>query len=109
MDFHGEDVANYVSAFSVLLSILLSIFAIQYTYHSNAQVERQFNDINRAAHNIIETSKELKDTESLMKDAISRIHEHMQSNNNKIDDLTQDFNNLKAQIQNNDPAKYKRS
>lgn len=108
VDFHGEDVANYVSAFSVLLSILLSIFAIQYTYHSNAQVERQFNDINRAVHNIIETSKELKDTESLMKDAISRIHEHMQSNNNKIDDLTQDFNNLKAQIQNNDPAKYKK-
>lgn len=102
VDFHGEDVANYVSAFSVLLSILLSIFAIQYTYHSNAQVERQFNDINRAAHNIIETSKELKATESLLKDAIDKIHAHLKNNDIKIDKLTTNVNNLQGQLRGND-------
>lgn len=96
------DIANYVSAFSVLLSILLSIFAIQYTYHSNAQVERQFNDINRAAHNIIETSKELKATESLLKDAIDKIHAHLKNNDIKIDKLTTNVNNLQGQLRGND-------
>lgn len=103
VDFHGEDVANYVSAFSVLLSILLSIFAIQYTYHSNAQVERQFNDINRAAHNIIETSKELKDTESLMKSSIEKIHEHLKNNDVKIDKLTSNIGNIEIQLKGNPP------
>lgn len=107
-DLQCEDISNHVSAFSVLLSILLSIFAIQYTYHSNAQVERQFNDINRAAHNIIETSKELKETESLMKDAIARIHEHLKNNDSKIDKLTTNVNNLQSQLRGNDIIRNKK-
>lgn len=107
-DLPCEDISNHVSAFSVLLSILLSIFAIQYTYHSNAQVERQFNDINRAAHNIIETSKELKETESLMKDAIARIHEHLKNNDSKIDKLTTNVNNLQSQLRGNDIIRNKK-
>ena len=43
-----------------------------------------------------------------MKDAIARIHEHMRDNVRMIDNLRNDFDNLKAQIQNNDPAKYKK-
>lgn len=105
---NGEHISNYVSAFSVMLSIVLSIFAIQYTYHSNAQVERQFNDINRAARNIIETSKELKETESLLKDAIDKIHTHLKNNDIKIDKLTTDVNNLQSQLRGNDLIRNKK-
>lgn len=105
---NGEHIANYVSAFSVMLSIILSVFAIQYTYHSNAQVERQFNDINRAAHNIIETSKELKETEILMKSSIEKIHDHLKSNDIKIDKLSSVVNNLEDQIKSNPSFLYKK-
>lgn len=105
---NGEHISNYVSAFSVMLSIVLSIFAIQYTYHSNAQVERQFNDINRAARNIIETSKELKETESLLKSSIERIHDHLKSNDIKIDKLSSIVNNLENQIKGNPSFLYKK-
>lgn len=43
---------EYVSVCSTLLSITLSIFAIQYTYTSNNEIHQQFEKINSVADNI---------------------------------------------------------
>ena len=69
---------------------------------------RQFNDINRAARNIIETSKELKETESLLKSSIEKIHDHLKSNDIKIDKLSSVVNNLENQIKGNPSFLYKK-
>lgn len=68
-----EKVMSYVGAFSVLLSILLSIFAIQYTYHSNNEVYRQFDKINGCAENINGTNQELSATHKKLDNHIDTI------------------------------------
>ena len=69
-----------ISVCSTLLSITLSIFAIQYTYHSNIEVSKQFKEINTAARNINATSKVL----SKLSDAL----------NIQIKDILQNVSNI---------------
>lgn len=69
-----------ISVCSTLLSITLSIFAIQYTYHSNIEVSKQFKEINTAARNINATSKDL----SKLSDAL----------NSQIKDILQNVSNI---------------
>lgn len=53
---------DYVACCSTLLSITLSIFAIQYTYTSNNEVQHQFEKINSAAENVSMSSKAIMET-----------------------------------------------
>lgn len=45
----SDELMKYVSVASVILSITLSIFAIQYTYTSNNEIHQQFEKINSVA------------------------------------------------------------
>lgn len=71
----SENLMNYISVCSVLLSITLSIFAIQYTYTSNNEIHRQFDKINSVADNIKATSENLAVTNTLLKENLDKIRE----------------------------------
>ncbi len=73
-------IISYVSCASILLSIALSILAIQYTYTSNAYTQRQFEKINAAATMITTLSNKLAATEN-------KINESMVYINNRLDSI----------------------
>lgn len=88
-------VMAYVEAFSVLLSILLSIFAIQYTYHSNNEMYRQFDKINGCAENINGSNRELSVTHKKLDNNIDTILA-------KLDSIKED---IRSSINSNDQKK----
>ncbi|MBD5241838.1 MAG: hypothetical protein HDS59_07145 [Barnesiella sp.] len=75
----SENLMNYISVCSVLLSITLSIFAIQYTYTSNNEIHRQFDKINSVADNIKATSENLAATNTLLKENLDKIQDTLDS------------------------------
>lgn len=72
---------EYVSVCSIVLSITLSIFAIQYTYYSNNQVYQQFQNINSVADNIKETAKNLADTNAKLNQNMDQILDRLENLN----------------------------
>ena len=85
----GKIVMEFISNVSTILSIVLSIFAIQYTYFSNAQIQQQFEKIDTAANHIASTSKDLTVTGSKINESFSNIMNKL----DKIDSTQQDINN----------------
>lgn len=91
----SEILMEYVSVCSTVLSITLSIFAIQYTYTSNNEIHQQFEKINSVANNIKDTSEKLAATNTLLNDNLGKILDSLdyvgQSQKdiaNKIENLT---------------------
>lgn len=66
-------ISEYISFASCLLSIILSIFAILYTYISNAQIQQQFDKINVAATTIQTASKDLMTTNVKLEQSLELI------------------------------------
>jgi len=75
----NEKLLDYITVCSTLLSITLSIFAIQYTYNSNNEIHQQFEKINSAAEIIKDTSKSLSDTNTLLNDNLGQILESLEN------------------------------
>jgi hypothetical protein len=67
----------YIGVCSTLLSITLSIIAIQYTYHSNIDVSKQFKEINATARNINTTSKDLTKLSGVIEGRIKDVFSHL--------------------------------
>ena len=100
---------DYIAVCSTLLSITLSIFAIQYTYNSNNEIHQQFEKINSAAEIIKETSRNLSNTNTLLNnnleqilDKLENVDQSQQAIVNQISDITNrvpiietDVNNLR--------------
>lgn len=57
---NATKIMEFISYSSAILSITLSIFAIQYTYTSNVQIQQQFEKINAVAESIKNASGELR-------------------------------------------------
>ena len=76
---------EYISYAGTLLSITLSIFAIQYTYHSNSRAETQFDKINQAAENIIRASESMTIEAGVIKEKLADIETKQNTLNTKID------------------------
>lgn len=76
---------EYISYAGTLLSITLSIFAIQYTYHSNNRAETQFDKINQAAENIIRASESMTIEAGVIKEKLDDIETKQNTLNTKID------------------------
>ena len=76
---------EYISYAGTLLSITLSIFAIQYTYHSNNRAETQFDKINQAAENIIRASESMTIEAGVIKEKLADIETKQNTLNTKID------------------------
>lgn len=89
----SEKLLDYIAVCSTLLSITLSIFAIQYTYNSNNEIHQQFEKINTAAEIIKETSKSLSNTNTLLNENLGQILE-------SLDNVGQSQQNIVQQIEN---------
>ena len=87
-----EIIANYIAAFATLLSIVLSVFAIIYTYTSNAEISQHFLKINSAADNIRNTSSRLTETNAKFRDNLQQILD-------KLDTIDHHQRNFSDQLQ----------
>lgn len=85
---------DYIAVCSTLLSITLSIFAIQYTYNSNNEIHQQFEKINTAAEIIKDTSKHLSDTNALLYDNLGQILESLDSVGQSQQNIAQQIESL---------------
>lgn len=77
----SEKLMEYVSVCSIVLSITLSIFAIQYTYNSNNEIHQQFKSINSVADNIKDTAKSLADTNAVLNQNMDQILDRLENLN----------------------------
>lgn len=93
----SEKLLDYIAVCSTLLSITLSIFAIQYTYNSNNEIHQQFEKINSAAEIIKDTSKSLSDTNALLNDNLSQILESLENVGQSQQNIAQQIENLTNQ------------
>lgn len=89
----SDKLMEYVAVCSTLLSITLSIFAIQYTYTSNNEIHQQFEKINSVADNIKGTSESLTATNALLRDNLGQILE-------TLENVGQSQQNIARQIEN---------
>lgn len=70
----GKDILNYVEFAATLLSIVLSIFAILYSYFSALEASRQWGEINKAVSVMEKTTETIeKNNETLLATVIA-IH-----------------------------------
>ena len=60
--WNASKLIDYISSASVLLSITFSVFALQYTYISNVQIQHHFENINTSAEKIKSISDSLSKT-----------------------------------------------
>lgn len=94
----ANDIMEYTSYASVILSITLSVFAILYTYTSNVQIQQQFEKINAAANNMIETSDKLTKTGNKLNDNLDSILQHLESIDTSQREMNTQLNNMNSKI-----------
>lgn len=85
---------EYISVCSIVLSITLSIFAIQYTYTSNNEIHQQFEKINSIAENIKGTSENLATTNALLNENLDKILEGLENVGQSQQDIAKQIANL---------------
>ena len=85
---------EYISVCSIVLSITLSIFAIQYTYTSNNEIHQQFEKINSVAENIKGTSENLATTNDLLNENLDKILEGLENVGQSQQDIAKQIANL---------------
>ena len=85
---------EYISVCSIVLSITLSIFAIQYTYTSNNELHQQFEKINSVAENIKGTSENLATTNALLNENLDKILEGLENVGQSQQDIAKQIANL---------------
>ena len=72
MEDTENKIINYVSFVSTLLSIVLSVFAIIYSYTSALEASRQWADVNKAVEVIKESTQNIKENnQTLLQTVIS--------------------------------------
>lgn len=90
----ADKIMEFISYSSAILSITLSIFAIQYTYISNVQIQQQFEKINSAADNIHRTAGNLNLTSSKLDNNLETILERLSNMNTLQREIYTKLNNL---------------
>lgn len=91
-------IMSYISCASVILSVTLSIFAILYTYISNAQIQQQFEKINTAAISINDTSNKLITTEQKLNNLLETIEKHLDNIDKSQKEMNQQIGNMNNQV-----------
>lgn len=90
----ADKIMEFISYSSAILSITLSIFAIQYTYTSNVQIQQQFEKINSIADNIHKTAKNLNLTSGKLDENLGTILERLENMNTLQKEMSSQLNNL---------------
>lgn len=96
--FCADDIMEYISYASVILSITLSIFAILYTYTSNVQIQQQFEKINSAANNITSTSDNLTKTGNKLNENLETILNRLESIDDRQEEISGQMDNINCQL-----------
>ena len=81
----GEGVIVFISNFALLLSIILSILAIGFTYTSNIQIQGQFDKINNAATNVNDSAHQMEKTANDIVNRIEVVEKYQMAINEKLD------------------------
>ena len=90
----ADKIMEFISYSSAILSITLSIFAIQYTYTSNVQIQQQFEKINSIANNIHKTAENLNLTSGKLDENLETILERLENMNTLQKEMSSQLNNL---------------
>lgn len=90
----ADKIMEFISYSSAILSITLSIFAIQYTYTSNVQIQQQFEKINSIANNIHTTAENLNLTSGKLDENLETILERLENMNTLQKEMSLQLNNL---------------
>ena len=75
--YHAERIISYLNYTSILLSILLSVFAILYTYSSSNKLDQQIARINIAVETIKTTNNQLSSSNQTLVQTIISMHEKL--------------------------------
>ncbi len=94
---NGDNIIAFVSNGALLLSITLSIMAIQLTYTSNSQTERHFESFNKIAHKISDLYSEIRITSNKLGDNVDKII-------NRLDDINTTMKEAGFKQENKIPA-----
>ena len=94
----ANDIMEYISYASVILSITLSIFAILYTYTSNVQIQQQFEKINSAASIITSTSDNLTKTGNKLNENLETILNRLESIDDRQEEISGQMNYINTQL-----------
>ena len=73
----AERIVRYLSYTSTLLSIILSVFAILFSYFSSNQLDKQINDINVAVKEITTTNNQLSQSNQTLVTTLISMHEKL--------------------------------
>lgn len=90
----ADKIMEFISYSSAILSITLSIFAIQYTYTSNVQIPVLFEKINSIADNIHKTAENLNLTSGKLDENLETILERLENMNTLQKEMSSQLNNL---------------
>lgn len=90
----ADKIMEFISYSSAILSITLSIFAIQYTYTSNVQIQQQFEKINSIADNIHKTAENLNLTSGKLDENLETILERLENMNTLQQEMSSQLDNL---------------
>lgn len=91
---NANEIMEFVSYSSAILSITLSIFAIQYTYTSNVQIQQQFEKINSVADNIRGTANKLNLTSGKLEENLEVILKQLENIDASQKEMSSRINNL---------------
>lgn len=81
----ADEVIGEISSIALLLSIILSILAIAFTYTSNNNVAQQFDKINTAANNINDSSIKVASLIDSISDRLDKLEKKQEFMIEKMD------------------------
>ena len=102
----ADKIMEFISYSTAILSITLSIFAIQYAYTSNVQIPQQFEKINTVAESIKNASGELSATSNKLDENLDVILERLEDIDQSQKEMSSQLNNLNNGIQNTTQTNY---
>lgn len=102
----ANKIMEFISYSTAILSITLSIFAIQYTYTSNVQIQQQFEKINSVAESIKNASGELSATSNKLDENLNVILERLEDIDQSQKEMSSQLNNLNHGVQNTTQTNY---
>lgn len=105
---NANKIMEFISYSSAILSITLSIFAIQYTYTSNVQIQQQFEKINNVAESVKDTADKLNMTSKQLDDNLETILERLKNIDQSQKEMYSQLSNMNTAIpeHNDAPQNY---
>ena len=88
-----ETIINVASLFSTLLSIVLSLIAIYYSFSTSKSTERQLNEVSGCVTKMEEITNGIKNQINMIMNTVIRINATVKSTDNLIQNQKINFSN----------------